>query len=436
MKTDPWTRSEPDGGRLCARFTGGTVTYMSPEQSWLLKELNKHTRGDEHYCELKDLWQVTPAICDLYQASLVVLEMHSREAPPKRNPDYAHDRVEAVQLCANRGSRDTIVGLSPVDTERWVVEDLGQKQYAGKIASNNVSGELMMRISSMTLAEAKKVLTEVLTEVPGPVALHIHNASKAASKTLRTDTDSMRDSVQFLLEKSLSHYVTKRPATASLALKELEDPQLYKYLPQGLSGSRLKSIDHDDKDVSSTLGGLAKLMLLHGGVPSSLTTCAEWVGTSSNDEARAAAQSAYCDLLKRHADEILELELSRSTHSNWSRDMLAGEHFVDELAISIWTRGVLKLEAIDMSEQSMLSGEVLSKLLRETGISTLRNLTLRGCSAATGEIPASIERCTALVSLDLHNANHIGELPSTLATLSSIEHLDLGKNRFRGNPLL
>ena len=66
------------------------------------------------------------------------------------------------------------------------------------------------------------------------------------------------------------------------------------------------------------------------------------------------------------------------------------------------------LKGIDLSEQSALEGEVLSMLLHTTGIPTLRSLTLRGCSRATGEIPVSIKYCTALVTLDLLDANHEG----------------------------
>ena len=32
------------------------------------------------YCALKEKWQITPAVSDLYQASLTVLEMHARAA--------------------------------------------------------------------------------------------------------------------------------------------------------------------------------------------------------------------------------------------------------------------------------------------------------------------------------------------------------------------
>ena len=79
------TAAEPEGGRLCAVYTGGTVTYFSPEQAWL-KEHLRHVCNEASYLERKRKWQVTAATSDLYQASLVVLEMHSRMEPPKQDP--------------------------------------------------------------------------------------------------------------------------------------------------------------------------------------------------------------------------------------------------------------------------------------------------------------------------------------------------------------
>ena len=66
---------------------GGTVTYMSPEQKWLLTELKKIDKvlpDYAMYCAVKEEWQITPATSDLFQASLTVLEMHARGSLDRR----------------------------------------------------------------------------------------------------------------------------------------------------------------------------------------------------------------------------------------------------------------------------------------------------------------------------------------------------------------
>ena len=396
---DPWTKSEPEGGQLCAQYIGGTVIYFSPEQIWLKGQLGAQVNSEVSYRELKQKYPVTPAVCDLYAASLVVLEMHSRAAP--WFGPYAVTPHEAVRRCAARKPRETVVGLSPEETEHWLVAGLGFAKLKGKVASNNVTSEIIMRMPSMSLKEAK----QELKNIPGPAVMGLHNAAKKAMLTLFTSTDYMHENIQNLLERGLSTNVAERPATAKCALKQLMVHALHQHLPEG---AKARTFEHSDEEVASTLGGLAKLMVLHGDVPSALTTAAEWIGMSSNAAACSRAQFAYCDLLKRHGDRVNELELSRSTHSNWPSTMLSGKGFPELLANCMWTKGALILEAIDFTDQSALEGGALSRLLQTDGIPTLRTLTLRGCRRVIGVIPSSIRKCTALVSLDLQHANHTG----------------------------
>ena len=124
--------------------------------------------------------------------------------------------------------------------------------------------------------------------------------------------------------------------TAACAFKQLMAPELHQYLPEGTNA---RAIEHSDEEVASTLGGLAKLMVLHGDIPSALTTVAEWMGMSFKDAACSHAQSAFCDLLKRHGDEVRELDLSRSTHSNWPSTMLSGKGFLELLSSCLWSQG-------------------------------------------------------------------------------------------------
>ena len=68
LSRDPWTDAEARFGQLCARLEGGTPTYLSPEQHWLLAALAEVKEHDQHaFVALKDAWPVTPATSDLYQ---------------------------------------------------------------------------------------------------------------------------------------------------------------------------------------------------------------------------------------------------------------------------------------------------------------------------------------------------------------------------------
>ena len=288
---DPWTKSEPEGGQLCSQYTGGTVTYFSPEQIWLKGQLGTQINSEQAYHELKQTCPLTPAVCDLYAASLVVLEMHSRTGPPKNDPKNDAARIEAVHRCAARKPRETVVGLSPEETEQWLVDDLGFAKLKGRVASNNVTSEIIMKMPSLSLKEAK----QELKDIPGPVVNGLHSLAKKALVTLSTSADFMHENIQNLLEKMFSPNVAERPVTAACAFKQLMAPELHQYLPEGTNA---RAIEHSDDEVASTLGGLAKLMVLHGDIPSALTTVAEWMGMSFNAAACSHAQSAFCDLLK------------------------------------------------------------------------------------------------------------------------------------------
>ena len=130
--------------------------------------------------------------------------------------------------------------------------------------------------------------------------------------------------------------MAERPVTAACAFKQLMAPELHQYSPEGTNA---RAIEHSDEEVASTLGGLAKLMVLCGDIPSALTAVAEWMGMPFNAAACSHAQSAFCNLLKRHGDEVHELNLSRSTHSNWPSTMLRGKGFLELLASCLWPVG-------------------------------------------------------------------------------------------------
>ena len=411
VKKDPWTGDEPDGGQLCARFGGGTDTYLSPEQT----QFRTRSRGGGFATEDKATWLLTPATCDLYQASLVVLEMHSRAKPPGLNPKNAFGRVEAVRRCAERKPRESVSGLSPEETEQWLVSDLGfVKQLKGKVASNNVSSEMIVQIASLSLKEARQRWKDLTAPM--------HNAVKEALQTLCTPTDSMHENVRALLEKSLSANTPERPRSAEDELTQLAQITSYSMLPDA---SKAKATAHRDADVAATLGGLAKSFVVHGDATNALTTSAEWIGTAS-DAARADARAEYFKLLEHTSQDIRELGLSRSTHCNWKKDMCCGVSFAEQVATALWKEpSPTVLKIIDIAEQPSLEGAVLEKILAKPIIS-LQVLVLAYCPLAFGGIPPIIGKCAALRTLDLSGSAHSGasnEIWAVLMRDSSKRHL-------------
>ena len=72
LDKDPWNQEKNLNGKgiLCAHLEGGTVTYMCPEQLWVISESKKIDKAADQplYLALKDRWQITPATSDMSQA--------------------------------------------------------------------------------------------------------------------------------------------------------------------------------------------------------------------------------------------------------------------------------------------------------------------------------------------------------------------------------
>ena len=392
LEKDPWNFDKDlrGKGQLCALLEGGTVTYMSPEQKWLLSELKKFDKGSEYsaYVALKEQWQITPAISDLFQVALTVLEMHARGS---RWFGYGSITMqEAVRECASRTPVEKVRAMSPTEAERWVVDQLGIDKLAGKIESAGIDGGKLIDLPKLSLADAKKAHQGLSPPV--------HNKLKAVARNVSTPSDTMQEGIATMLEKCLAVGVGERPATAMDALRSLGRPtwydEIFKAKPKWLEMAQSEVTEHSDETVATTLGGLAKALVLHGDAPGALSACAEWLGVASNvGTARENALAAYCNLWKRFGvDRLRALNLSRGARGHWRQDMLCGEGAVERLAQDV-ARSDAPIESIDLSEQPQLEGHLFLETLFSSGFSSsnLITLTLKNCKAASSTIPSGLE---------------------------------------------
>ena len=115
--------------------------------------------------------------------------------------------------------------------------------------------------------------------------------AKDALIQLGVDTGYLYDDEDYDISKALAEAV----GSASLPLN-----------------ARERSTEHADEDVSATLGGIARALVLHGEVAGALEACSQWLGVASSKQARSEAFDAYCNLWKRHGDKLTILELSRA----------------------------------------------------------------------------------------------------------------------------
>ena len=183
------------------------------------------------------------------------------------------------------------------------------------------------------------------------------------------------------------------------------------------SAAKGEPSEHLDENVASTLGNLAKQLVLDGALSDALDVCAEWLGVASAETGRMNAFEAYCNLWKRHGHELPPtIDLSRKARGHWKPSMLRGSQTFTRLAQSMTQAGVLPLlEKIDLAEQPQLEGAVLETLFGAADRQNprkLHTLSLQNCSGlAPGEIPpALISACTLLRTLDLSHCNLTGDL--------------------------
>ena len=418
LDKDPWTDKTPLNrhkrpiGVLCAHLEGGTVTYMSPEQLWVINESKKIDKAADKpiYLAHKDRWQVTPATSDNFQVSLTILEMFARAG--RWFGPGAVSRLAAVRECASRTPVSVVRAMTPADAERWVVEKLGVGKLAGKIESAGIDGTKMIELSKMSLSDAKKAHKGMSAPV--------HTKLKGVAHGVSTPADAMPEEIAALLEKTLAENVGERPMTVkemlapllqseAARLKEAKKAEWYGKVMDGKKGP-IKATEHPDETVAATLGGLAKTLVIHGDVAGALAACAEWWGVAFSPEARQAAAEAYRNCWKRHGASLRSLDLSRTARGQWREEMMGGEETVLRLAQDIAHSGASAIEMIDLSQQPQLEGPVLENFfsVSEFSCPTLVTLKIKNCRNASGSIPASICECVKLQTLDLQGCGFSG----------------------------
>ena len=388
------------------------MTYMSPEQLWVISEAKKIDKAADQplYLKLKDRWQATPATSDTFQVGLTVLEMFARAS--RWFGPGAVSRLEAVRDCASRTPVSAVLDMTPAEAERWAVEKLGISKLAGKIESAGIDGAKMLELSKMSLKDAKKAHKGM-----SPV---VHTKLKGVARGVSTPADTMPEEIAALLEKILAVDVVERPVAVPDVLETLfeseaawlEEAQEADWYGKVMTeDGPIKATEHPDETVAATLGGLAKTLVIHGDVAGALAACAEWWGVALSPEARNTAAEAYRNLWKRHGASLRILDLSRTARGHWSEDMMSGEETVLCLAQDIAQSGA-SVEMIDFSEQPNLEGPVLETFfsVREFSWSTLVTLKIKNCKEASGSIPASICACVMLQTLDLQHCGFSGAL--------------------------
>ena len=383
------------------------MTYMSPEQKWLLTELKKIDKCADYamYCVVKEEWQITPATSDLFQASLTVLEMHARAARWIGVGSIAPH--EAVQENVARIPVDKVRKMNPAKAESWLVEQLGYNKLKDKIESSGIDGRQLLKIAKMSQKEAAAALGIKMATAKAP--------QLAIQRSVATPSDTMHEKIAGLLAKSLATTIVERPATAAAAAKQLgarpskcsvnvSDSICCDTIPPLATKPSSK---HSDETVSATLGGLSKALVLHGDTSGALLACAEWLGVAS-DSGRQEAIDAYCNLWKRHGtDHLRIIDLSRSARSHWRDDMLKKGIF-ERLAHDVAHSGA-PIETIDLSLQYGLTGPVL-EIFFDSGLSltNLGTLKMKRCRNVSGTIPPAIGSCLNLRTLDLSECGFSG----------------------------
>ena len=396
---------------------------MSPEQVWLLTEMHNLDSDDhEAFAALKQTWLMTPSTSDLFQAALVVLEIHARAARWCGSDAIAPD--DAARQCISRTPAATVRTMSPREAERWAVDHLGITALEGRI---KIDGAQLLEVTNMPTVQAQEQLDGVFASV-------VTRLCASVDSGVSTAVDAMDERIGTLLELSLAADVSVRPPTAKEALVVLGGMDKWGNRNHDLSVSQFS-----DESVAATLGSLAKTLAAHGNIGGALGACADWLGIVSNEIGRAQALEVYFDLWERYGCDMRDVNLSRILHSHWGPAMMTGsEDDVIKRFVKVLVRcGALPLlETVDLSAQPHLKGNVLESLFgdgaAEVWPRSLRKLSLMHCKRVNGVIPASIQGSVMLETLEIWRCRISGSIPREIDSLSRLTRLDLHNNRLTG----
>jgi hypothetical protein len=374
----------------------------------------------------KKAWPLTPATSDLYQASLVVLEMHFRAAPwvgGHRTP------LETFLQCKLRTPAEHVLSMTPKEAERWAVSSLGQSQLAGELVRTHTGGKRLLELAEMSAQEASREC------IPGlnTCAIRLGVATLADQIPEPFIDDDETCGLSALLEVSLSEDVCERPVDATTALRILvgrteqrgmrrtsvaktsasqtfgspagsqstrmlsTSSQIEGTFSPGAQGRELFSSRQSEgygspvsqssrqseglnspqgrtkrsdgkslqipAEVASTFVGLARLLVLRNDVNEGLATCVSWLGIADSEGGRERAINACSQLFEQRATDITELDISRTGRGHWRPDMLLCG-VLNRLFASVWESGnVPPLATVDLSDNERLQGSAILKMV-------------------------------------------------------------------------
>ena len=118
---DPWDLERDLCGKkiMCAKLTGGTPQYFSPEQLWLFGDSKKISGSPWTLRDFEERWVLTLAVSDLYQAALTMLEAHYHHLPAVGSNLPCTPQNHAAR-CSERTPDLEFAGLLPEKTEEWL----------------------------------------------------------------------------------------------------------------------------------------------------------------------------------------------------------------------------------------------------------------------------------------------------------------------------
>ena len=469
QKEDPWNgfklvgeeaKIEAVHGKnnivMCAPLMGGTPPYFSPEQIWLFRE-SKKINGADALREFEETFPLTPAVSDLYQVALTMLEAYSRYLPSV-GLNLPFTPCDQAARCAARTPESELMAFPPERSEQWLTEKkIEHPLVEGVLVAKGIDGTRLLELSR---AKDWKV---VKTELGVTKVAQVKKMQMEISRHISTPADDMAFAeIGEVLKKCLSPEVGDRNASVQHVFESLGNTFYTTVLSAALipEAAFEEFPNHDDTVVESALGGLAKQLVQFDEVEGALSSCAEWWGVAS-PEARADARGAYLKLWEHHGGGLQHLELSREVHTHWHKDMLRGRDVLQNLATSLSSSAALTLVGIEIVEQPALEGALAETFFDTCKFPNLRFTKFRRCCEdhSGGTIPASIAECESLEVLELAECNfqgigimklyvaqstsrlavttlccrqREGPLPKQLFSLVNLRELDLTGNKSKG----
>ena len=353
---------------------------------------------------LRDEWRITPAISDLWAASMVVLEMHAREPPRAFVAGYAS--ADAVDV--RRAQDGEVREYDPEEAEQWVVKELGLAAYLGKIKARKLGGaaaELVERALAPRDAARRRARGRA---APGG----------ARCCAVSTEVDTMQDDIAYLLRSQLSEKVDDRLSTAREVLMELAkcvsvnqqgreqkwyDPRA---LPNAAGGAYLPESAGDGGRPrrarrARDLRGPRRRAPEPRRHVQRAEACGQWLDAAPNAPGRKRAPSSTASCGKRTASSSASSSCrsARSTATATGRRRCSRRRARSTRSPTRSGRAARRRTSSRSRSTCRSSSRPVPRV--RAGLPSVRKINLKGCSGHTGRIPDEIGNCAELRALQL-----------------------------------